>query len=422
MSRNLRYRYTVKVLTPLHIGSGETIPDVAYHVSQSDSSPCFWTLLDLDAAAVEWSQRNDSTDFSVDTIAEFARKHRGLFRKYTLPVSASIARTLRQSDNRRQRIWEHIKLSDKPYLPGSSLKGAIRTAVLGAFLSQGKRQAFEEAVRHSLKDNRISSPHLSDDAEQVVWSADQHRDPLRGLRIGDSAEVPPQDFMTVAEVRVMGFNTTPKAELFWERLGRREVRAHLSVPHGATPIFLEMLEPKTTLKGELSFNMFLLGEAWVGDQLGFQEKAALLFPEKLVAVCQKKYEDLFQQDLALYDAFNTISKGQLEKVVDNLSNLQTTEAPKENEFFLQLSWGAGWQAKTVADQLDQRFLHEEVNKTRRFFQDRRDRPYALADFRLLTHGQRRLLSPKTRRLVMDGDTPAWPLGWVKVSLEKLPEH
>ena len=216
MSRNLRYHYTVKVLTPLHIGSGETIPDVAYHVSQSDSSSCFWTLLDLDAAAVEWSRRSGSTDFSVDTVAEFARKHRGPHRKYTLQVLPSVARTLRQSDNRRQRIWEQIKLNGKPYLPGSSLKGAIRTAVLGAFLSQGKQRAFEEAVRRSLKDNRVPSPHLSDEAEQVVWSADQHRDPLRGLRIGDSGEVPPQDFLTVAEVRVMGFNTTPKAELFWE--------------------------------------------------------------------------------------------------------------------------------------------------------------------------------------------------------------
>ena len=183
-----------------------------------------------------------------------------------------------------------------------------------------------------------------------------------------------------------------------------------------------MFEPKKPLEGELSFDMFLLGESWVRDQLGFQEKADLLLPEQLVAVCQKKYEELFQQDLALYDTFNTISKGQLEKVVDNLSDLQKTETPKENEFFLQLSWGAGWQAKTVADQLDQRFLSTEVNSTRRFFQDSRDRPYALADFRLLTHGQRRLLSPKTRRLVMEGDTPAWPLGWVKVSLEKLPEH
>lgn len=158
MSRNLRYRYTVKVLTPLHIGSGETIPDIAYHVSQPDSPSYFWTLLDLDAAAVEWSRQSGSTDFSVNTVAEFARKHRGPYRKYTLPVSSSVARILRQSDNRRQRIWEQIKLNGKPYLPGSSLKGAIRTAVLGAFLSQGKRRAFEEAVRRSLKDNRIPSP------------------------------------------------------------------------------------------------------------------------------------------------------------------------------------------------------------------------------------------------------------------------
>jgi CRISPR-associated protein Csm5 len=130
MSRNLRYHYTVTVLTPLHIGSGEAIPDFAYHISQSDSPPYFWTLLDLKEAATEQSRQSGGPDFSVDTIAEFARKHRNLYRKYTLQISPSIARVLRHSDNRRQRIWEQIKLNGKPYLPGSSLKGAIRTAVL----------------------------------------------------------------------------------------------------------------------------------------------------------------------------------------------------------------------------------------------------------------------------------------------------
>lgn len=252
----------------------------------------------------------------------------------------------------------------------------------------------------------------------MVWSADQHRDPLRGLRVGDSEEISPRDCLTVAEARVMGFDTAPKAKLFWEKLGKKETRAHLPTPNGATPIFLETFKPGTILKGELSFDTFLLREPWVGEQLGFQEKAALLLPEQLVIVSQKKYEDLLQQELALYDVFNSISKGQLQKVLDNLTEIRERDAPGENEFFLQISWGAGWRAKTIAEQIDQQFLYGEVNATERFFQDPYDRRYALADFRPLGLGQHSFLSPKTRRLVMEDDTPAWPMGWVKVKLEK----
>jgi CRISPR-associated protein Csm5 len=405
MSRNLRYHYTVKVLTPLHIGSGETIPDVAYHVSQSDSSSCFWTLLDLDAAAVEWSRRSGSTDFNVDTVAEFARKHRGPYRKYTLQVSPTVAGFLRQTGSQRPRIQEQIKLDGKPYLPGSSLKGAIRTALIGEMLLQGKKAEFEEAIRASLAKEDVSKAHLSDKAEETVLG-DQHHDPLRGLRIGDSNEVSPREYLTISDVRVMGFDAD-SLEVVWKRFG----------------IFLETLhpEPETLLTGELSFSTFLLEDPEVKKHLDFEGKTDLLLPDQLPALCQKKYLLLLQQELGLYKALKTTSNRQLTKVVGTLTNIQQqSETFGKNEFLLQLSWGTGWRAKTVGDHIGEKLLRQINREKQNWFQPQKD--YAIADGRFFSSEHGKFTSPKTRRLVMDGDTPAWPLGWVKVSLEKLPEH
>ncbi|SRR5713101_2720894 len=163
MPRNRLYRYTIKILTPLHIGSGETIPGLAYHVSNPEPTSYLWTLLDLEAAATNLFHPSGTTDPSVETVAQFAREHLSTHGKYTLKVSREVARFLQQ-----RNIWEHIKLNGKPYLPGSSLKGAIRTAVLGTFLAQGKRVEFEAEVRNALKDKGISKPHLSDNAEEKV--------------------------------------------------------------------------------------------------------------------------------------------------------------------------------------------------------------------------------------------------------------
>jgi len=67
-------------------------------------------------------------------------------------------------------------------------------------------------------------------------------------------------------------------------------------------------------------------------------------------------------------------------------------------------------------------LLRQINRKRIKNWRQPERDYAVADGLFFSSGQDEFPSPKTRRLVMEGDTPAWPVGWVKVSLEKLPEH
>ena len=422
MPHSRRYRYTVKVLTPLHIGSGESIPESTYHVSNVGSDHYVWTLLNLEAAGTYLFSTYKTANPSLESVAQFARERLEQYSKYQLKIDSKVALSLR-----RKNILEHIKLHGKPYLPGSSLKGAIRTAVLNAFLSQGKQVEFEKILRESLEEKDIKKQRLTEKAEATVWSKGPQCDPLRILRIGDSTEIAAQDSLTISEARVTGFHIKPGAppeiDIFWERLGKKEswkhLPKHLSTPHNATPTFLETLTPGTCLEGELSFNTFLLEEQEVQERLNFREKSSLLVPEQLIQACQNRYQALFQQELFLFRVLDSKSEGQFTKVVEHLMRIQEKETLLENEFTLQLSWGTGWRAKTVADQINQIFLLRTINTKDIFIQDTEDRPYALADFQILPSSRQiALLSPKTRRLVMEGDTPVYPLGWVKVSLQE----
>ena len=230
---------------------------LAYDVTVSGKA----IFLNLQTAAIDFFRAGGNADSSLQTVTDFARKDLDTYGQYTLQVSPTLAPT--------RGIAEHIKLYSKPYLPGSSLKGAIRTALIEETLSQGKKEEFEEAIRASLASEDVSKPHLSDKAEEAVWAKDPHHDPLRGLRVSDSAEVSPSDYLTISDVRVMGFNLDPP-KLFWEQLGRRGW--HHDTPDEATRIFLETLTPRTILEGELVRDLTPHERARAKDSLRFPSR------------------------------------------------------------------------------------------------------------------------------------------------------
>ena len=126
----MKQKYQLQTVTPVHIGSGETLNHI---------DGCYangrWYRIDLDkvlahpstdlnALTSEMSQR----DFRWERHLQQHNADLTELSAYTLPCPQSPEEV---------EIREAIKsVGNRPYIPGSTLKGAIRTALLGEILSE----------------------------------------------------------------------------------------------------------------------------------------------------------------------------------------------------------------------------------------------------------------------------------------------
>lgn len=191
-----KYPITLTALSPVHIGSGSVLEPLEYDIVErksQDGSVWFVEVYDLPALLSGMSDRDrDEYDRTIDRgdLAGVrawlrARFDRATHSRFGVQVQPEAARTLRDGLDRMQRQGE-IELSARhpvtgqPYMPGSSVKGAIRTALLAAWIDQPAdrsqmrqpkgAQGFEAALMGNL--TRSGGPDL-------------YRDPFRQVAITD---------------------------------------------------------------------------------------------------------------------------------------------------------------------------------------------------------------------------------------------
>ncbi len=123
-----QFRLKLKVITPVHIGSGETLTRIDYwfdnkrfcrvNLDSLFADPDFAPLRDKFTAA---APNGEPVERLVP--AELLRRHVG----YRLRVAPAAKRYLDES--RRTEVKTVIKSAGRVYIPGSSLKGAMLTAL-----------------------------------------------------------------------------------------------------------------------------------------------------------------------------------------------------------------------------------------------------------------------------------------------------
>lgn len=125
---------TLKALTPLHIGTGNKyFPNEFTFIQDSTHKYLVRVNMEKQFAIMTDSQRDEflsdmDTDFELRT---FNKKHD----IDSMNVIRYKARLLTSISGLRD-VREFIKTTDRPYIPGSSIKGAIRTALLWKYASK----------------------------------------------------------------------------------------------------------------------------------------------------------------------------------------------------------------------------------------------------------------------------------------------
>ncbi|WP_029214726.1 type III-A CRISPR-associated RAMP protein Csm5 [Kallotenue papyrolyticum] len=254
----------------------------------------------------------------------------------------------------------------RPYLPGSTLKGAIRTALANALAREQPLQRAQLGPRREWAARQVEQALLSTAPNPKRMP---NYDLLRALQVGDSAPVAPEALDLVNA-------------LVW--------------PAGKSgiPISVEALREGTTLTARIKLDDYLLSSS-AQQELRWQPRTEVL--RRWVALCREHGLARIAQEANFFAR----RAPRVEQFYQQLAR-EAAEAA-DNVFYAQIGWGAGWPAKTLSRVIlpDHKLLEWLIERYQ------------------LSRGprQRGAPFPKTRRVVSyDGQQPVLPLGWTRITV------
>lgn len=309
-----KYTFTLQTLTPLFIGNGEELrKDIDFVIRNGVT----WRLNIDNVFDKKYEERKSSLPGKLLSDADF-RDYR-LFR-YAV-------RGEPRSEKTDARLKACIKnVYDCPYVPGSSIKGAIRTVLAKRAISERKIELYER-----IEDDRKTA---DDRIEQEIFGKGSSGNPDNFPRDDIFRAVQVSDAMMDSEARKPGagmeiLNVTP--------ISRHSVATRASVP-----IELEAVRKGQTFSGTITLDDFLLNGAF-RDRRGF-------FDGWINALHDSGYERLdwlIEEWFKDVDGCESVHKDlcRMRKLKEHASLRGTKHA------LIQIGGGTGWDGMTYGQLL-----------------------------------------------------------------------
>lgn len=287
---------------------------------------------------------------------------------YRLPWLGSTAKV-------PEKFREQLKdAMNRPYLPGSAIKGAIRTALIAEWLRSMPSKSFEHLLPRFGKapSKQWAAKKLMDE----ITGKDAKQDIFRSFKVKDT-------FFASADLRLADIRWLNETR--WRSMTKKKSFDNW---HDGDGIYAEILQPSALGLLTLQWDGFLLS-----DVSKWQQATAIS------NIAPKDYDDLPQH-------LNQHAKYRLEREIQFYKK-QGKAAPEQecqrilsmiqqdqHSAYLQMSWGSGWRGMTgdwASDNLVEQFRQlypRDLGRPEKTF-------------------------PKTRRLVVSGE-PKLPMGWVRL--------
>lgn len=400
------YRYTITTLAPLHIGTGEVMASLEYHIANRLIVPDLQKIFakDPNAAAV-FSQRlaaKSSFDLSRTRLSQLLDSN--LLgdlsnQRYSIPAlfsEDSDFHTLNKLSTELEKGNGEIRLAMKtiehgPYIPGSSIKGAIKTA-----------WAYNQCLSNNELARQIIGPDTSDGVlkshifQSPSQRTDMAYDVFRLLAVGDSQSRKAEDALLLVSERILSANMLA-------RNGETKTAGVAVAQYKSSWTFCEAIDVEMEFSGQIRFDEHLLSNKY-SQVMGWNQAQRSLSLESLRQATNRFAADLCQWEI---DYFERISQDEQRcdtaDVLNSYYELrdEITAAP-ENVLYLSLGHGSGWHKLTIGLLLEKHLPKEQFAKFRR----NKNLSDRYTDFEY----------PKSRKLVMSGETRAnSAFGWVKLS-------
>jgi len=276
-------------------------------------------------------------------------------------------------------LYEQIKdIADRLYLPGSSLKGALRSALawdIAASLVPVAHQKISQRSAKMADDEIEQAIFLGHDLRRMNSTV---RDVLRTLHVGDSA--PADGAPALLAVRVFR-SSSVKAPLAVE-----------AIPAGAS------------FHATLQIERYPFESAEARRVLDFGPWQARLAPEALADTCRRRAAALIAGERTFFERFPEAAE--VSRFYEELRERLAGLGPQS--FMLPVGWGAGWRSKTLDDRLRGEGAADEDFAT------------AVQRFNLKKHKSAAFRAggsfPDTRKLALNGERPWRPLGWLQITI------
>lgn len=315
----------VLVLTPLHIGTGRKLVRDYDFVARNGRT----YRLHEDQLAEGLHARDPKL-----TEQLLRTPPAQLLKADDLSADSPFVRYVLSGEPQGQEFREGIKdVHDRPYLPGSSLKGALRTALAwhgwnevrpGLSGSLGERRA------------KLAARPL----EQAIFGRDPNHDLLRALRVSDSAPAP-SSHLAIELVQV------------WTKRG------------AAAPISVEAVKPGAQFPLQVSLDETPFSE-WSRQAQGFPLPHREWL-DNLRHIATDRATERLRREKAVWDSWSR--PGSTNPCNQVLAELVTQKRNSTSPGFpLQLGFGTGWEGMTIGAPLKadpdwkQLYEHFELGK------------------------------------------------------------
>lgn len=392
---------TFQTLTPVHIGTG----DIAGGLDFAIQDGCVYFL--NENKLLQWLSANPRISDNFILHSESGQPISGFLKQYG-KNAAQLAdyKLVLPTNNALRDIRLCFKdFKHQPYLPGSSIKGSLRSSLLRGFLlsdEDAREQAnakVDTSIDNYLKTRRNdrAKPRETGSSEieaNVFVKADIQRvkrpnyDINRALLVRDSLPLP---------VESLGLFETSILTL-------QKQGSNLQLANKKFTIFVEGI--KQWVKGSIhiSWQTHLFEDAGAEDELKFSKRQSLMM--YLPEFCRAASLNILQQEIDFYHlGGNRDLAGWCETQRDNLAN------SADMIFMLPVGWGSGYDAKTITDLLDEAVFGDAVENYPNI--SGLGKPGRNKNAKWMGADK----SPKSRKVwYKDGQKSPLPLGWIKFAI------
>lgn len=384
----MKQKYKLETITPIHIGSGETMNQIDGYYANGK-----WNRIDLDKVLT-----HPDTDINALTSEMSQRDFRWsdyFTRNNMNGVEFSTYSLLCSQNPEITEIREAIKsVGNLPYIPGSSIKGAIRTALLSDLInSEENEQLYNDSSEHLNREigrGRPQRRRLEFPARQIenlAFGKDPNHDLLRALQVSDTKPLE-SDALAIETAWTVTLNQND--ELVQKIEGNTEYKNFVEVIQGVKSLTF-------TLK--IDDLLFREREKKKLKYSNVQEKTL----RELADVCKFESKILLEDEQSFFEGY---SFTEIANLYDKFINLN--DSLTDGSFMLQIGWGTGYLSNTVTSSFTQR---EDAPVDVMALRER----YRLGVSRSQRDHYDEREFPKTRRILYRGQNPIAPLGWVKIS-------
>jgi CRISPR-associated protein Csm5 len=376
-------RYRLTCLTPLLVGDGFKLSPIDYmvwkdHVNVLDQARIFRLLAKGPRLENYLKQLSKAEKLDFASWGGFAQNFAKRRTPFEHPSYSAYWQKLPPQD---LHIPTFASGPGGPYLPGSALRGALRTGVV---FTQGLEPAMKEIVARSTDDRPLRQPGRFAE-EQAL--GDSGHSPLKAMSVADSDPVTESSFnVYMLRVATLEKRAPGKFELRWKQSPRGSVEARRV--EDSTPQFGEMACPGTKFEGAWSEKEFFQRPEIVR---ALHRKQAFTSADLFAAV-----NNFAAAQLAVHKEYAT--SGGLELLAESIGALESRLAQaraQERACLVALGWGAGFFSKVAS-------VDTENESHRRILQQ------STLYSRVIRPG---IPFPKTRRIVFLENRPATLPGW-----------